>query len=396
MVAEPSPAAVDQNFSLVLGGPLYQLLVRVGLIKPPLNRVGLRMGVIPLFAWLPLAMLALLDGRFLTGVAVPFLLDYEVQARLLLMLPLLIGAEVLIHQRTSGIVQQFLERQIIPEEDQPRYQALIASTLRLRNSVPIEVGLAVLVFGFGSFVWRAAVSLDADTWYASVTSGGKLYTPAGYWYAFVAIPLAQFILVRWYFRFFLWGRFLWRVSRLNLTLVPTHPDRACGLGFLGNAVVALAPFLAAHTILLAGFIADRILHGASKLPEFQGEIAAMAGFLLLVALGPLCVFAPRLSQARLAGLRRYGTLASAYVIHFDRKWIGRRSQTEEALLGTADIQSLADLANSFEIVQNVRIFPFDRRTLLQLAIIIALPILPLTLTMFPLDEIVRRLLKVVF
>jgi hypothetical protein len=395
MNAEASPAA-EQDFSLVLGGPLYQLLLRTGLIKPPLNRVGLRMVVVSGLAWLPLAFLTLLDGRFLKGVQVPFLLDYEVQARLLAMLPLLIGAEVLIHQRTSSIVQQFLERQIITAEDRPKFQALLASTLRLRNSVLIEVGLAVLVFGVGSFIWRAAVSLDTDTWYASVTPGGKLYTPAGYWYAFVTIPLAQFILLRWYFRLFLWGRVLWRVSRLNLTLVPTHPDRACGLGFLGEAVVALAPFLMAHSFLLAGYIADRILHGDSKLVDFRGEIAALAGFLLLVALGPLCVFAPRLSQARIAGLRRYGRLASAYVLDFDRKWIDQRPLDGEALLGTADIQSLADLGNSFEIVRSVSVFPFGRRTLLQLALIIALPILPLTLTMFPLDEILRRLLKVVF
>jgi hypothetical protein len=353
------------------------------------------MVVISAFAWLPLAILTLLDGRFLTGVRVPFLQDYEVQARLLLMLPLLIGAEVLIHRRTSGIVQQFQERQIVTAEDRPRYQAVVASTLRLRNSVPIEVVLAVLVFGLGGFLWRAAVSLDADTWYASVTPGGKLYTPAGYWYAFVSVPLAQFVLLRWYFRLFLWSWFLWRVSRLNLTLVPTHPDRACGLGFLGDAVVALGPFLMAHSILVAGFIADRILHGDSKLPDFRGEIAAMAGFLLLVALGPLCVFAPRLAEARFAGLRRYGSLASAYVLDFDRKWIGQRPRAGEALLGTADIQSLADLANSFEIVRNVSVFPFGKRTLVQLAIIIALPIMPLTLTMFPLNEILGRLLKVV-
>ena len=122
----------------------------------------------------------------------------------------------------------------------------------------------------------------------------------------------------------------------------------------------------------------------------------MAGFLALVSLGPICVFAPRLAQARLAGLRRYGALASAYVLDFDRKWIGHRPPDGEALLGSADIQSLADLANSFEVVRSVSIFPFGKQTLLQLAVIVALPILPLTLTMFPLDELLGRILKIVF
>lgn len=57
-------------------------------------------------------------------------------------------------------------------------------------------------------------------------------TYAGYWHAFVSIPIFQFILVRWYLRLFIWFQFLWRVSRLNLRLIATHPDRAAGIGFL--------------------------------------------------------------------------------------------------------------------------------------------------------------------
>jgi hypothetical protein len=174
---------------LVLGGPLYQLMLRMGLIRPPLDRVAWRTVCISAFAWLPLAILTLFDGKFLSGVRVPFLVDYEVQARLLAALPLLIGGELLIHQRTSSIVDQFLERQIVTAEERPKYQALIDSTTRWRNSVPVEVGLAILVFGVGSFVWRAAVSLDSDTWYATLMPGGKPYTPAGYWYAYVSVPL---------------------------------------------------------------------------------------------------------------------------------------------------------------------------------------------------------------
>ena len=35
-------------------------------------------------------------------------------------------------------------------------------------------------------------------------------TPAGYWYLFVSLPIFQFILLRWYLRFFLWFWFLFR------------------------------------------------------------------------------------------------------------------------------------------------------------------------------------------
>jgi len=393
MAPEALPPA-EHDFSLVLGGPVYQLFRRIGLIRPPLHRLAGRIVAITGFSWLPLAVLTLLDGRFWSGVRIPFIEDYDAQVRLLAVLPLLIGAEVVVHRKTRAMVEQFVERQIVTTEDRERYDRLLASTMRLRNSVPIEIVIAILVFGFGNFLWRSVVSLNADTWYASV-GGGTRYTPAGYWYAFVSVPVVQFILLRWYFRLFLWARFLFKVSRLKLQLIALHPDRSCGLGFLGETVVALGPFLMAHGFFLTGYMANRILHGTSKLPDFRPEVVAMAVFLLLLSLGPVSVFAAPINRARLGELRRYGRLASAYVLDFDRKWLEGKAPEGEALLGTADIQSLADLANSFEVVRTVNIFPFGRRTLTQFAVIFALPILPLTLTMFPLNEIIGRLVKIV-
>ena len=394
MEQDPSPSET-RDFSLVLGGPLYQLLLRSGLIRPPLNRVGRRMLVICGVAWLPLAVLTLLGGRFTGGVKVPFLGDVEVQCRLLVMLPLLILAELIVHARMSAIVGEFLARKIVTPEQRTRYQAILDAAMRLRNSIPIEAGMAVLVFGLGNVVWREAVSLHADAWYASVTPGGTVYTPAGYWYAFVSVPIVQFILLRWYFRLFMWCQYLWRVSRLDLRLVPTHPDRSGGLGFLANVVFALAPFVVAHSALIAGYIANRILYQGAKLPEFKLEIAAIAIFLNLIILGPLFLFAPRLNQTRIVGLRLYGRLANEYVQGFDSKWVKGSAPAGEALLGSADIQSLADLANSFQVVQSMRTFPFGKEALLQLNLMIALPLLPLALTMFPLDELLLRLVKVV-
>ena len=70
------------------------------------------------------------------------------------------------------------------------------------------------------------------------------------WYGYVSLPLFQFLLMRWYFRLFIWTRFLWQVSRLDLSLVPTHPDRVGGLGFLANTVYAFPPLAVAHGALL--------------------------------------------------------------------------------------------------------------------------------------------------
>jgi hypothetical protein len=105
MRVETTPGK-KEDFSLFLGGPLYQLLLRVGLLRPPLDRLKWRLLTIVGLAWAPLAVLTLLDGRCLGGVKVPFLRDFEVHVRLLAALPLLIAAEVVIHDRITVILRR--------------------------------------------------------------------------------------------------------------------------------------------------------------------------------------------------------------------------------------------------------------------------------------------------
>jgi len=384
-----------EEFSLVHGGPLYQLLLRTGLVWPPFGKAAWRTAVITALAWLPLPVLTMLDGTFAGGVNVPFLYDYEVHARLLVALPLLVIGELIVFIRMRAITAQFVERQIITPDTRPRFNAIVSAAMRLRNSMPVEIALLVLVIFAASYLSRQALSLRADTWYARVSSARHDRTAAGVWYAFVSVPIFRFILFRWYYRIFIWCRFLWQVSRLDLNLVATHPDRCCGLGFLGNVASAFAPILMAHSALVSGFIANRILHEGAKLPEYRFELIGVTVFLLLMVLGPLCVFTPSLNQARLAGLRIYGRLASDYVVGFAKKWTSDAGPNGEPLLGTPDIQSLADLSNSYAIVTDMKLAPFGKEAAVRFLIIIAAPLAPLALTMFSLEELMKRLVKVI-
>jgi hypothetical protein len=242
----------------------------------------------------------------------------------------------------------------------------------------------------------AKTGTGTGTWYATVTDGRTQLSPAGYWYIFLSRPLFQFILIRWYFRVFIWARFLWQSSRLELNLIPTHPDRAAGLGFLGGSTAVFMPLLMAHGALLAGLMANPIFFAGAKLTAFKMEIIGAVMLLLLMVLGPLLVFSPRLMRAKRTGLREYGILASRYVREFDRKWVRGGATADEQLMGSGDIQSLADLGNSFQVIRDIRPFPFGRDTVIQLVVFTVIPVLPLVLTMMPLEELIRRLLEAVF
>ena len=387
-----------QDFSLVLGGPLFQLMRRAHLTDDALMLVRQRILVLSLLAWLPLLVLSALEGQAWGGrVAVPFLLDLDVHVRFLAALPLLILAELVVHQRMRFVVTQFRERQVIPEGAMSRFEAAIASAMRLRNSVPAEVLLIALVYGVGVLiVWRQYGALAAATWYATPAAGGSTLSLAGMWYGYVSVPLFQFLLLRWYFRLGIWARFLWQVSRIELRLVPTHPDRVGGLGFLANTAYAFTPLAVAHGALLAGMIANRIFYLGAALPDFKVEIAVLVVFLVCVVLGPLFVFAPQLAETKRRGNREYGTLAQRYVREFDAKWLRGDAPAEEPLVGSADIQSLADLGNSFEVVRSMRLAPVTKEALLQLAAATLVPILPLALTMMSLEELLKKLFAILF
>ncbi len=403
-MTSPTPVSSDpllrdpQDFSLVLGGPLFQLMRRAHLTDDALLLVRQRIIVISLLAWLPLLILSALAGQALGGrAAVPFVLDVEVHLRFLVALPLLIVAELVVHQRMRFVVTQFRERQVIPESARPRFEAAIGSAFRLRNSVLAEVLLIALVYGVGVLiVWRQYMTLDAATWYATPGAGGSTLSWAGVWYGYVSLPLFQFLLVRWYFRLGIWARFLWQVARIALCLVPTHPDRVGGLGFLANTVYAFLPLAVAHGALLAGMLANRIFYLGATLLDFKVEIVAMLVFLLCVVLGPLFVFAPQLAQAKRTGTREYGTLAQRYVREFDAKWLRGTGPADEPLVGSADIQSLADLANSFEVVRTMRLAPVTKEALLQLAAATLAPVVPLALTMMSLEDLLKKLFGILF
>ena len=385
-----------QDFSLVLGGPLYQLFIRCRLSGDALDHVRRRVGVITLIAWLPLVLLAALAGTAVHGrVAVPFLFDVEAQLRFLVALPLLIFAELVVHQRMRFVVRQFLERRLIPDAALARFHSAIESAFRLRNSVFVEVLLIAFVYVVGVLLfWRHYVALSAATWYGTPTPEGLQLSTTGVWYAYVSLPLYQFLLVRWYFRIFIWMRFLTQVSRIELSLIPTHPDRVGGLGFLGNTVYAFVPLLLAHGVIVSGPIANRIFYLGSTLPQFMIEIAVVVGFLLCIVFGPLLVFAPQLAQTKRTAGREYGALAGRYVRVFDAKWLRGGASAGEPFIGSADIQSLADLANSFEVVRSMRLAPISLDAVLQLLVVTLLPVAPLVLTMMSVEEVLKRLVGI--
>lgn len=382
------------DFSLVMGGPIFQLFRKAHLTGDHLELLHRRLLTIVSIAWLPMLVLDLVVFRPGIPDRLTFLHDVEVQARLLVALPVLILAELIVHSRLRPVVQRFLERRIVRGEDVPRFEVAVESAVRLRNSAPVELALLIAVYTLGPWLWNSRFGIESPTWYAN--PGGRWnLTPAGWWYVLVSIPIVQFVLLRWYLRFFIWYRFLWRVSKLNLHLVPIHPDRCAGLAFLGKSAYAFGPILFAQGAMLAGLVASRVLYRGDSLLSFKLQMVGFVVFFVLAILGPLLMFTPRMADAKRKGLADYAQVAQGYVDRFEEKWVLDTPPSEE-VLGSGDIQSLADLNNSYDIVRGMRAVPFGLDDISRLALSTAAPLAPLRLTIFSPEELIMRLVKLVF
>lgn len=383
------------DFSLVLGGPLYQIFRRAYLSGPVLELLQRRVLFLSGITWLPPLLLSAIAGHLVGGQGLPFLRDIETHVRFLVALPVLVIAELVVHRALTPVVKLFVERGVVTDADTPKFYAAVETALRARNSIALELALLIFAFTAGHWVWSSHVALGTASWYGTHDGMHLHLTLPGYWYGYVSIPLAQFIIFRWYMRLAIWFWLLWRISRLNLRLLPTHPDRAGGIGFLGERTYAFGPILFAEGAVTAGILANRIFHEGHSLMSLQLTILGLVSFFVLMILVPLIAFTPRLHHAKRHGLKEYGTLATTYVEDFDQKWL-RGGAKDEAILGTGDIQSLADLANSFAIVREMRVVPFVFSDALLLVVVTAMPFLGLLLTIIPLNELVSRLIKIVF
>jgi hypothetical protein len=133
---------------------------------------------------------------------------------------------------------------------------------------------------------------------------------------------------------------------------------------------------------------DRVPIQSYKIP-----IAALIILMLLLFLGPLFMFAPALLRTRRKGLHEYSTLGCKLGRLYDQKWVKGMIPAGESLLSTPDNTSLANYSRDYELVDRMRVFPFEPRTAVALVLAGLIPMLPLLATVMPMEEIFKLVLK---
>ncbi len=384
-----------KDFSIILGGPFFQLLRRFHLTGNALELLKVRLLVITLLAWLPFLVFSVIQKQaWGDNLALPFIEDIETHARFLVAIPIMVVAELLVHQRMRIVVEQFEARKLIPDNSKARFRNAIASAYRLRNAYWAEIFIVALIYVIGyNVVWEKTMAVSTTAWYADTTQQGIGLSWAGLWFRYVSLPLFQFLFLRWYYRLFIWARFLWQVSKIRLNLEPSHSDEVGGLGFLSNTFYTLMPLALMHGVVLAGMIANHIFHEGHTLTDYNVAVIVMVVIIQCIVILPLLVFSSQLSEVKRSASLEYGRLVAGSVEEYEAKWL---QQSDSSAPSESIAPVFFEAQNNYKNVVAMSIVPVTRQDFLVLAVSTVLPLVPLLLTMMPLSDIVKLVARMLF
>jgi hypothetical protein len=378
--------------------PFNKILGKLSLGESDTKNVARRAIVFPLFTWLPLLIMTLIEGNALNpAIKISLLNDYSTFAKLFITLPLVFVAGKFIYYMTMNSIQQFIESGIITKETAGKFERTTNTYLKLQNSVVIQI--TILVFAIFKIVLANFISAsigDESSWKYLIMGESKDWTFGGYWYILVCMPILQFLLLRLFWRFIIWAWFLWKISRMKLNLVASDPDTSAGLGFLGTTQLSFGLLGFAQSSSLASEIANKAIYTGVSIDEFKITALVTIPLLVIIYISPLFFFFFKLLFLKLHGIWEFSMLTHQYSFKFENKWIRGVNPENEEFLGTGDIQSLADIGTASDVINNLRLIPMSIRVPIAMFLMIAIPFVPLLVLKYPVSEILKGVVGFVF
>ena len=373
-------------------GPLRWLKTRLGLF-PLAVRGAVRAALV---TWAPLLILSLVEGaRSGWDSLRSFGLDLGVHTRLLIALPVLVAAEAFVVPRLEGLCRQFRVAGLVRDEEVPRFDAAIASTRRLRDSILASLGVAILAWGSIPWLLATRPALALPEWTHHAGDPQWTFTPAGWWVLLVSLPLLLATVLGWGWRLVLWARLLVKLSRLDLGLVPAHPDRAAGLMFVAYSLRAFSVLGFGGGCIIAGGIANSVILEDVPMMQYRYVIAGAVGAIVVGLTLPLLAFSARLIVEWRRGVAQYGALAVAVGQRFERKWFPRQGSIDDGALEVPDFSAQTDLYQIVANVYQMRMAPVDLGSILYLATASLAPFVPVLLASVPFDEVLEAVARLV-
>jgi hypothetical protein len=389
-MVDPTTAARPDVGSISFNrqGPFYRLQRRLGLLTETDLAAPRRALLFSAFAWLPLLVLALVQGHAIdVHHERAVLLDFSVYAFAIAVV-LFVLMEQASESRMASLIDQFVAQSILAETSRERFAAACERMQRRTGSWIAEAIVAIAAYALAD-VWlsRGAERSQAGAWFGTIVDGALQPTLAGWWALLVALPLFWFLLGRWLWRFVTWGLLLYDVARCDLRLVATHADKCGGLAFIGEYPNTYLLFVFALSNVAAATALKLVIYGGASLLSFRYGLLGLVAFVVVASVLPLMAFAPTLARLKRSALLTYGALVTRYSSVVESKWIDTEPPQAQSL--GPDISLLNHLAASYATVASIRSLPVSRQTFVPLVSAAVLPFAVVAATQMPVKQVLQ-------
>lgn len=393
MTSQGEDIANELEFSLVRNDLFFRLQRRIGLI--PENSLGVKRRILfwSLFTWLPIAVWSVTAGYQIPS-GESLMQHFGVTVRCLVAIPLFILGEAAFHNLSVRLVPYFVESGLVSPPEVPRFREIVRGLARFYFTViPWLVILGVIV-ARGTMP-LAESELHGLTWAMDPSANASQLGFGGWWFLYVARSVYLLLAMASLWRLILLVLLFARLSKLDLSIVPTHPDRAGGLGFIQRCPKAFAMVVFAISAVPSAHWAHEVLYHGVSVSTLRVYMISLGVAILLIFLAPSLLWVQTLVAARKLALLEYGTLVAGHGRLVRGRWILKQPVEDTAVLSAPELGPLVDVLSIYQAVQNMRAIPIDRAAFLALAVPIAIPMLVVLGIQIPIKEILLALLKVV-
>ena len=393
MTAIPE-AQEEAGLSLVRDDAAFRFQRFIGLIPKEGLGVARRAIILAMVTWLPIAAWAWFQHRFTSSTSSePLLQHFGMHVRFLIALPLMIVGEAVVQMIMPRVIPYFITSGILPQSEEGKFRDVIRGVLKLRDKTLPWVFIvgAGIALAFSSPALSRAHELD---W--AQNPGTDTVGFGGLWFLYFARPLFIAVLLGWVWRLILFAVLLRRISRLELSLVPSHPDGNGGLGFLELLPAMFSPLIFALSAMMASYWSHQILYHGETLAALKIPMAAFAVVILIIFLGPFFVFSSPLRRAKRVAELQYGALVGQQGRLVRQKWIEQRDVNDPAgLLSAPELGPVADNISMFQMVDRMRSMPVGKRALISVIVPVAIPLLVVVSLKVPIKDVLLGLLKAI-
>jgi hypothetical protein len=384
------PGEADPDFSPIENEPPLRWFRWLRLAPPDGLGAGRRALFFALLTWLPIVVWAAATGHLWSDAGGERLLQhYGVHVRCLLAIPLLILAEAAMHNAAKRMASQFVSSGAVGPGERAGFDRIIADVRRLRDASLVWVLLLGAAFAW-SVADQPAQHDDAIAW---AVGGDGAVGFGGGWFAYVVRPIFLALVMGWLWRMLLVAYWFWRVGRLDLSLVPTHPDRTGGLAFVEKLPGAFAMVAFALSAVIVSRWAHEIVYHDMTLQSFKLTAAAFVILWSLFVLLPLFALAPALMAARGRAIPAYSVLVGEQGRLVYRRWILREPVDDNPIFDAPEIGPVADAAVMYDAVKRMRVVPIGKGALVKILVPIVLPMIVVAALQIPLKELLLTVVK---